>query len=113
MNIVLDILGNAVLVIGLVFVFLGMLGLLRLPDVYNRMHATTKIATVGVFGVMLSIMLKAGFTPIGLKALTVGLFLILTAPVASHMIGRAAHRHGVELCEESVIDEYVMTGKTE
>ncbi len=83
-----------------------MLGLLRLPDVYNRLHATTKIGTLGAFGVMLSIVAKVGFSPMGVKAMTVGLFLLLTAPVAAHMIGRAAHRHGVGLCKESILDEY-------
>ena len=105
-GIVFEILSNVVLIIGLVFVFLGMLGLLRLPDVYNRMHASTKIGTLGAFGVMLSILLKVGFTPMGVKAITVCLFLLLTAPIAAHMIGRAARRNGVKLCKESIIDEY-------
>ncbi|MDW7774816.1 MAG: monovalent cation/H(+) antiporter subunit G [Methanosarcinales archaeon] len=109
MDTALNIVSNIVLIIGLVFVFLGMLGLLRMPDVYNRLHATTKVATLGAFGVMASIVLNVGFTPIGIKAITVGLFLLLTAPVSSHMIGRAAKRHGVELCPESVIDEYIIT----
>ena len=110
-EVVLEFLSNLVLILGLIFVFLAMLGLLRLPDVYNRLHATTKIGTLGAFAVMLSILMKVGFTPIGVKAITVGLFLLLTAPVAAHMIGRAAHRHGVELCKESVIDEYGKTYK--
>lgn len=105
-DMVLELLSDVFLVIGLFFVFLGMLGLVRLPDVYNRLHTTTKIGTLGAFGVMLSILLKVGFDPIGVKAITVGLFLLLTAPIAAHMISRAAHRHGVGLCEESVIDEY-------
>jgi multicomponent Na+:H+ antiporter subunit G len=83
-----------------------MLGLLRLPDVYNRLHATTKVATLGAFSVMIAVAIKTGFSDIGLKAITVGFFLLLTAPIAAHMISRAAHRHGVGLCEESVIDEY-------
>ena len=109
----LNVLSNVVLLLGLFFVFVGMIGLLRLPDVYNRLHATTKVATLGAFGVMSSIVLNVGFTPIGIKAITVGLFLLLTAPVASHMIGRAAKRHGVELCEETVIDEYIISGETD
>lgn len=106
---ILNFLSNIILIIGLFFVFLGMLGLIRLPDVYNRLHSTTKIGTLGAFSVMLSILLKVGFNAMGLKAITVGLFLLLTAPVAAHMIARAAHRHGVNLCEESVIDEYCGT----
>jgi multicomponent Na+:H+ antiporter subunit G len=103
---ILDVLSNIVLVIGLFFVFLAMLGLARLPDVYNRLHATTKIGTLGAFGVMLSILLKVGFSPMGVMAITVALFILVTSPVAAHMISRAAHRHGVGLCKESVIDEY-------
>ncbi|MDI3485640.1 MAG: multicomponent Na+:H+ antiporter subunit [Methanolobus sp.] len=60
----------------------------------------------GAFGVMLSILLKVGFSPMGVKAITVALFILVTSPVAAHMISRAAHRHGVGLCKESVIDEY-------
>lgn len=111
MNSILEVTSNIVLIIGLFFVFLGMLGLLRLPDVYNRLHTTTKIGTLGAFGVMLSLLLKVGLSPMGIKAITVGLFLLLTAPIAAHMIGRAAHRHGVELCEGSIIDEYGKTYK--
>lgn len=111
MEVVIEFLSNFILILGLMFVFLGMVGLLRLPDVYNRLHATTKIGTLGAFAVMLSILLKVGFTPMGVKAITVGLFLLLTAPVAAHMIGRAAHKHGVDLCEGSIIDEYGKTYK--
>ena len=103
---ILEVLSNLILIFGLFFVFLAMLGLARLPDVYNRLHATTKIGTLGAFGVMLSILLKVGFSPIGVKAITVALFILVTSPIAAHMISRAAHRHGVGLCKESVIDEY-------
>ncbi|MDY0386468.1 MAG: monovalent cation/H(+) antiporter subunit G [Methanolobus sp.] len=105
-SMVLEVLSNLILIIGLFFVFLAMLGLARLPDVYNRLHATTKIGTLGAFGVMLSILLRVGFSPIGVKAITVALFILVTSPIAAHMISRAAHRHGVGLCKESVIDEY-------
>ena len=107
-NLIIDIISSLFLIIGAFFVFLGMLGMLRLPDAYNRLHATTKIGTLGAFGVMISIVTKVGLDAMGVKALTVGLFLLLTAPIAAHMIGRAAHRHGVGLCEESVIDDYGM-----
>ncbi len=103
-----DMLSNVLLVIGLIFVSLGIFGLLRLPDVYNCLHATSKIETLGV---MLSIFVKVGFAPIGVKAITVGIFLMLTVPVSAHMISRAAHRHRVNMCEESVIDEYGETYK--
>ncbi|AEH60894.1 multisubunit sodium/proton antiporter, MrpG subunit (2.A.63.1) [Methanosalsum zhilinae DSM 4017] len=92
---------------GLFFVFLGMVGLLRMPDVYNRLHTTTKIGTLGAFGVMISLFVRVGLEPIGIKALTLGLFLMLTAPIAAHMIGRAAFHHGISVSYgERVIDDY-------
>ncbi len=84
---------------------------MRLSDMYNRLHAISKIEILGAFGVMLSIFVKVGFAPMGVKAITVGIFLMLTVPVSAHMISRAAHRHGVNMCEESVIDEYGETYK--
>ncbi len=92
---------------GLFFVFLGMVGLMRMPDVYNRLHTTTKIGTLGAFGVMISLFVRVGFEPIGIKALTLGLFLMLTAPIAAHMIGRAAFHHGICVSYgNEVIDDY-------
>ncbi|WP_292464698.1 monovalent cation/H(+) antiporter subunit G [Methanolobus sp.] len=108
-----DIIGNVFFLAGILFVFVGMVGLLRLPDVYNRLHATTKIATLGTFGVMLSIAIKAGFSTMGLKAITVGIFLLLTAPVVAHMVARAAHRSGTKMWTGSVIDEYAEDNKRE
>lgn len=102
----IEIISNIFFLIGILFVFVGMVGLLRLPDVYNRLHATTKIATLGAFGVMLAITVKTGLSTMGLKAIMVGIFLILTAPVAAHIIARAAHRSGTELWTGSVADEY-------
>ncbi|MDI3539308.1 MAG: multicomponent Na+:H+ antiporter subunit [Methanolobus sp.] len=103
---VIEVASNIFFLIGILFVFVGMVGLLRLPDVYNRLHATTKIATLGAFGVMIAITVKTGFSTMGLKAIMVGIFLILTAPVAAHIIARAAHRSGTKLWTGSVADEY-------
>ncbi|MCS3924194.1 monovalent cation/H(+) antiporter subunit G [Methanosalsum natronophilum] len=104
---VIDILSDLILLIGLFFVFLGMVGLIRMPDVYNRLHTTTKIGTLGAFGVMISLFVRVGFEPIGIKALTLGLFLMLTAPIAAHMIGRAAFHHGSSYgIDNAVIDDY-------
>jgi len=103
---VTDILSIISLVIGIFFLSLGMIGLLRLPDVYNRLHATTKVGTLGAFGVLLSILIQEGFTPMGIKAFTVGLFILLTSPISGHMIARAAYRMGVNLCDGTCLDEY-------
>jgi len=95
------------LLFGVVDVLIGMIGLVRLPDIYNRLHATTKIATTGAFFVLLSILIQSGFTPLGLKAIAIGFFLLMTAPVAGHVIARAAYHIHVPPCDQTIYDAYV------
>lgn len=93
-------------IIGLTFDFFGVLGLIRLPDVYNRLQAATKCVTFGSAGIMLGVFIYFGLNPIGFKALLCVGFVLLTAPVSAHAISRAAHRNGIALAKESVIDQY-------
>lgn len=106
LELVTSILSIISLIIGIFFLSLGMIGLLRFPDVYNRLHATTKVGTLGAFGVLLSIIIQEGVAPMGIKALTVGLFILLTSPISGHMIARAAYRMGVKCCDVTCMDEY-------
>jgi multicomponent Na+:H+ antiporter subunit G len=92
--------------IGVVFDALGCLGLLRLPDVYNRLQASTKCVTFGTCGILFGIFMMKGFTGLGMKALVGILFLLLTSPVAAHALARGAHIFGIKLWEKSVIDLY-------
>jgi multicomponent Na+:H+ antiporter subunit G len=92
--------------IGIVFDALGCLGLLRLPDVYNRLQAATKCVTFGTCGILLGIFMMKGFTGLGIKSLVGILFLLLTSPVAAHALARGAHIFGIKLWEKSVIDQY-------
>ena len=92
--------------IGLVFDFFGCLGLLRFPDVYNRLHSSIKCVTLGTSSILFGLFLYKGFTPAGIKALLCILFLLLTAPVSAHVLARSAHRSGVKLWEKSVCDKY-------
>lgn len=87
--------------VGSFFLVVGTVGLLRLPNVYNRLHATSKATTLGVSGVALAAWVYFGPAGEGLKGLVTILFLFLTAPTGSHMISRAAQRMGVEF-EEGV-----------
>lgn len=99
-------LGFVLIGIGLVFDIFGCLGLVRLPDVYNRLQAATKCVTIGTCGILFGVFLIAGFTGTGIKALLCIIFLLLTSPVAAHAISRGAHRAGVKLWEGSVVDMY-------
>jgi len=86
-------------VVGAVFLTVGTLGILRLPTVYNRMHATSKATTLGAASVALAGAARFGPGGEGLTALVTVLFLFLTAPTGAHMISRAAQRMGVPFTE--------------
>ena len=95
------------LLAGLFFLLVGSIGLLRLKDVYSRMHATTKGTTLGIAGILLAFLLYLRHFGIasGLKEVILILFFLLTAPVGAHMISRAAYWTGVELWTGTVTDE--------
>lgn len=93
-------------IVGLVFDFFGCLGLIRLPDVYNRLQASTKCVTLGTCSILFGLFLFKGFTAAGIKAILCIIFIILTAPVSAHALARGAHKSGVKLCKGSVCDKY-------
>jgi multicomponent Na+:H+ antiporter subunit G len=96
----------AFILIGVTFDFLGVLGLVRLPDVYNRLQAATKCVTFGSAGLLFGVFILQGFNSFGFKVLLGIAFIFLTSPVAAHVIARAAHRSGIKLTKESVVDQY-------
>ena len=105
---ILDVLVSLLLLLGLFFLLTGTFGLLRLRDVYTRMHATTKSTTFGVAGLVLAALLYLRYLGLssGLKESLILIFLFLTAPVGAHMIARAAYRAGVSMWQGGVVDEF-------
>jgi len=101
-----EIIGYIFIIIGLVFDIFGCIGLIRLPDVYNRLQATTKCVTLGTCSILFGTVIVKGLTPTGIKAILCIIFLILTAPVAAHALARGAHISGIKLWEKSVCDKY-------
>lgn len=101
-----EIIGTVFIAMGLAFDLFGCMGLVRLPDLYNRLQAATKCVTLGTCSILFGVFLFMGFTAAGFKSLLCIVFLVLTSPVAAHAIARGAHRAGVRLCDESVIDRY-------
>lgn len=95
---------GALLLAGTVFVLVAAIGVLRLPDVLMRMHAATKAGTLGA-GLILTAAMLQGDVSTGIRALVTILFLILTAPVSAHLIGRAAYRTAAPLWDGLTIDE--------
>ena len=102
----INIIGLIFIGIGLTFDVLGCLGLVRLPDVYCRLQAATKCVTLGTCSILFGTFLVVGFTAAGIKSLLCIIFVILTAPVAAHAIARGAHRAGVKLWKDSIVDKY-------
>jgi multicomponent Na+:H+ antiporter subunit G len=91
----------ALIAVGSFFLFVGTVGLLRLPNVYNRMHATSKATTLGASSILLGVVVHYGPQGAGLTSLVGILFLFLTAPTGAHVISRAAQKMGVPFVEDS------------
>lgn len=93
------------LILGGFMMFLAGLGLFRMPDIFTRMHASTKGASLGVAILLLGAALAFQDLAVITKALVTITFIFLTAPVAAHLLGRAAYSRNVPLWKKSVIDE--------
>jgi len=96
----------ALLVIGSLFMLLAAFGIVRMPDLFTRMHAATKVGTVGVSSIVLAVAVHFQEMIVVAPALLIIVFFLATAPVAAHMIGRAAYEFGVELWKGTVVDEW-------
>ena len=86
------------LVFGTFFILSASIGILRFPDVYTRLHASTKAATLGIANIMIAAFLYL-YIEYGLvsgKLLLGIVFIMLTAPISAHMLGRAAHHIGIK-----------------
>lgn len=101
-----EILGKLIILVGVLFIFFGTIGLVRLPDLYNRLQAATKCTTLGTCSILLGIIIIHGSSAISIKALLCIVFLLLTNPTAAHALAHAAHRSGVKLWDKSVCDKY-------
>lgn len=102
MESLLDLTGGILLVAGASFLFFGGLGVLRMPDLFNRIQAGAKTTTLG------TLLILAGTAFLhpewGLKLLLIGLFLLFTNPLSSQVLARAAHRVGVEKSSKTSVD---------
>ena len=87
---------------GSMFLFLGALGIFRMPDLYNRMQAGTKTTTLGNILTLGGLgLLMPGWLP---KIVVIIIFVLITNPISSHALARAAHRSGLPLAAGSVVD---------
>ena len=91
--------------LGATFLLLAAIGVFRMPDLYSRMQAATKAATLGIASMLLGVAIYFDELGVTTRALLVIVFFFLTAPVAAHMLGRAAYIMGVPLWEGTIRDE--------
>ncbi len=93
------------LFVGSAFLLLAAIGVMRMPDVFSRMQAATKAATLGAACMLSAVAVHFDDFGVTIRALLVVAFVFLTAPVAAHVIARAAYFIGVPLWEGTTVDE--------
>ena len=94
------------LCIGILFNLFGCIGLIRLPDVYNRLQAATKCVTLGTCSILIGVLFHFGFNDAGVKAIIAIPILFFASTVAAHALIRGAYHFGIKLGEKSVRDDY-------
>jgi multicomponent Na+:H+ antiporter subunit G len=105
MDYIVAIVVSVLLVSGAFFALVAAVGLVRLPDLYTRMHAASKAGTVGSGLLLFAAGVESGEITVFARALLGFVFFILTAPVAAHLLARAAHATGYRLLPPSVRDD--------
>jgi multicomponent Na+:H+ antiporter subunit G len=101
-----EIIGYILIAVGVLFDIFGCIGLVRFPDVYNRLQASTKCVTLGTIVLLIGVALASGSGAMAAKAIVCAVFIVLTSPTAAHAIAKGAYSSGVELWENSVVDKY-------
>ncbi len=107
-----EIIGYILVTIGILFNIFGCIGLVRFPDVYNRLQAATKCVTLGTLLLLVGVALASGSGSLTAKAIVCAVFILITSPTAAHAIAKGSHAAGVELWENSVVDKYAEEKKS-
>ncbi|MGI6071733.1 MAG: monovalent cation/H(+) antiporter subunit G [Lachnospiraceae bacterium] len=106
MNYVIDVL----IILGILFAIAGVLGLIRMPDAFCRMQASTIISTLVVILVIIGAIIYCAVylknTEMIIKLAVLGLFYIITSPISGHAIAKGAYRHGVKMTGNNKCDMY-------
>lgn len=100
-----NLLVGTLLIIGATFTFIATIGLLRLPDVYTRMHAASKAGTLGAGLALVALAVFAEDHATVTRALAAVVFLMLTAPISAHLLAKASYEAGYRLWDGSVHDD--------
>jgi multicomponent Na+:H+ antiporter subunit G len=108
-----DVIGYILIALGLLFNIFGCVGLVRFPDVYNRLQASTKCVTLGTVLLLVGVALANATGAMAAKALICAVFVLVTSPTAAHAIAKGAYASGVPLWEGTVVDKYAERARPE
>ena len=95
MDLLIPIFSGLSIFIGVVALLIGSFGLIRLPDVFCRIHAAGMIDTAGASFIILGMSIYEGFSFVTIKLLLIGIFLFFTSPIAAHAVAQVAHKMGI------------------
>lgn len=98
------IISDILIIVGLLFMTLGIVGMIRMPDIYTKMHAASKSVFLGVISVAASAML-VGDLVMNMRLVLLSVMVLITTPVAAHVIGRGAYLHRDRMATEGALDE--------
>ncbi|OUJ19174.1 Multisubunit Na+/H+ antiporter MnhG subunit [Methanonatronarchaeum thermophilum] len=105
MTTILEIISIALIAVGTFFFIVGLIGLVRLPDVFTRLHATTKCDTLGVGAILLGLIVYQGFDLTSIKLFMIIFFVYLTNPTAAQIISKGGYVSGVNPCKITNYDK--------
>lgn len=113
MSFTIELIISILLILGGLFVLIGSIGLLRLQDLYVRLHAPTKATTLGLGGVLIASMLYMIFYQgfLSINELLITLFLVITAPVTAHILAKAAMHHQVKMMDRTRNQHHIVTAR--
>ena len=101
-----EVIGYTLVALGILFNVFGCVGLVRFPDVYNRLQAATKCVTLGTVLLLVGVALASGVGATAAKAIICAVFVLVTSPTAAHAIAKGAYASGVKLWDQTVVDKY-------
>jgi len=106
-----EIIGYILIIPGILFNIFGCIGLVRFPDVYNRLQASTKCVTLGTILLLIGVAFASHTGPISAKAVICAVFILITSPTGAHAIAKGSYLSGVKLWDKSVVDKYAEQNK--
>jgi multicomponent Na+:H+ antiporter subunit G len=101
-----DVVAAVLMIFGTLLMIIGGIGMIRMPDLYLRMSAATKVSTLGVASLLLAVAVHKLEEHVAAQAIATIIFLLLTVPLGAHIIGRAAYRTDmVHFADDTVFDD--------